>query len=842
MKIDKFYSHPGILLKDHLNAVGLHAKSFIEKLETKYRGISDIVCLIGKCHDFGKYTSFFQRYLRGERIGTQAHHSLLSALFGAYVVKSYLNKNLKNVELPEKEFLPFIAYLVISRHHGDLRSPEEILPRIKELDDYPDLKRLREPLRSEIKNLKFQWEDIIHNLSKIQEELKSIDLEVNLSFLDISEFLRLFKELDRLRYRLLENDTVDISGKLRIYFLTLLFYSALIDADKRSAGRDDILKVSRKDIPPDLVDVYIERVLKRDKFDSRLMDKMREEIYRKVSGKAESVPLDQKIFTLTAPTGSGKTLTAFSFALKLRDRIIKTKGLKPRIVYSLPFVNIIEQNYGVIYDVLKLISDFEENSSLYLIKHHHLADLEYKESNELKPVEDALLLIESWEAEVIVTTFVQLLHSIIAFKNSFLKKFHNIAGSIIILDEVQSIPIEYWDLVGEVLKGLVDFLDCRIILMTATRPLLLRDCSFELLEEHKNYFSNLNRVVIAGKMNKITDKEFIDFVSEKASGKSCLVVLNTISKSIDIYNALKARLGCRGFTEIEERDKGFVLLDLNEVSIFEELLAKLLQEKKVIFYLSTNITPIQRANRIKILKEFMKRGGKPILVSTQVVEAGVDLDFEVVFRDIGPLDSIIQVAGRCNRNYRSDCLGEVYVLNLVDNYVESVYGKVHPSITSKLLHGKVEEKDFYDLIDKYFHEVEIRTDKDVSKKILKAIHSLNFYHSQLSDNISKFQLIKEKGQFYDVFIEIDEHCMELRERFINEVLKEKDFRKRKIAYLQLKKEFYKFLISVRENRLDKNFPIRYEDYNLFFVSHNQLKDFYDLETGYKISSPSAFIW
>ena len=148
--------------------------------------------------------------------------------------------------------------------------------------------------------------------------------------------------------------------------------------------------------------------------------------------------------------------------MKLRERIRREKNYIPRIIYCLPFVNIIEQNYDVFSKVLSLISDFKRNLSSYLLKHHHLADLEYKYGNELKPLDESLLLIEAWESEIIVTTFVQLMHTIVGFKNSFLKKFHNVVGSIIILDEVQSIPVEYWKLTRNVLDYLTKILGCYV--------------------------------------------------------------------------------------------------------------------------------------------------------------------------------------------------------------------------------------------------------------------------------------------------------------------------------------------------------------------------------------------
>jgi CRISPR-associated endonuclease/helicase Cas3 len=177
-----FYSHKGILLKDHLRNVGEGAKFFVEKINIKYKELSKIACSIGKSHDLGKYTSFFQRHLKGERIGNMARHSMLSAILGTNIIKNYLEEH-KNIDIPQKKFLPLISYLIIYKHHGDLRSPEEIIPSKIELKDYPDLKKIEPSLREEIFNAKEQLEDIRNNSSIIQKELNELGLP-----LDISDF------------------------------------------------------------------------------------------------------------------------------------------------------------------------------------------------------------------------------------------------------------------------------------------------------------------------------------------------------------------------------------------------------------------------------------------------------------------------------------------------------------------------------------------------------------------------------------------------------------------------------------------------------------------------------
>jgi CRISPR-associated endonuclease/helicase Cas3 len=831
-----FYSHKEILLKDHLKNVGNCAKSFIEKLNLKYKDLSEIGCIIGKSHDLGKYTSYFQQHLNGENIGNKAHHSLLSAIFGAYIIKNYLETH-TDINIPHKNFLPLISYLIIYKHHGDLRSPEEIIPLKVELKDYPNLTRINSLLREEIIIVRKQLDDIKKNSKIIQKEIDDLNLQFDISNFTDKNILETFNILADLRYKLLECEDIKECERVEIYFLTLLLYSVLIDSDKKTAGREEILLVDRRNIPSEIVDRYVEKKFKE--CESSLINEMRKEIYCKITQRAKEIPLDKKILTLTAPTGSGKTLTALSFALKLRERIRTSEGFYPRIVYSLPFINIIEQNYNVFYEVLSLLTDFEENASSYLIKHHHFANLEYKENNELKPTEEALLLTESWESEIIVTTFVQFLHSVIAFKNSFLKKFHNIAGSIIILDEIQNIPVEYWNLVDKILQGLVDFLGSRIILMTATKPLLFQRNSIELLENNEYYFYKLNRVTLRFQKEEITDNEFVEKFSQEFDKKSCLIVVNTISKSINLYKNIKKQLNYYGFVEFIKDNSEYKNIFDKEKN-FEKCIEKLFEHEKIIFYLSTNVTPLQRAVRIKALKEFLAKGGKPILVSTQVVEAGVDLDFDVVFRDIGPLDSIIQVAGRCNRNQSDTKHGKVYLINLKEGGAENVYGKVHLFITKKLLKDDIiEEKDFFNLIKNYFPDIQKRTN-DESKEILEAILKLNFYHSQTT-SISKFKLIKEKGKFFDIFVEIDKEALEIKEKFMKEVIEERDFVKRKSAYYQLKKKFNEYLLSVREEKLKNNFIFEIDE-NLFYVPYFKIEDCYDIETGFKTKSDETIIF
>jgi CRISPR-associated endonuclease/helicase Cas3 len=530
---------------------------------------------------------------------------------------------------------------------------------------------------------------------------------------------------------------------------------------------------------------------------------IRNEIYEKAIRKIEEVPLKRHIFTLTAPTGTGKTLTALSCALKLRKRI---KDYKPRIIYSLPFTSIIDQNYEIIRDVLKQLPEFSRNESNYLLKHHHLADLRYKVEDEERPIEESLLLVESWEAEIVVTTFIQFLHSIIGFKNRFLKKYHNIAGSIILLDEVQNIPIEYWPLINRVfIKLLIERLKCYIILLTATRPLIFDEQEIiPLIEDNKCFFHQMDRITLIPKLKEITIDEFFqEFIGLYNKKMSYLIVLNTIKSSIEFHNMIQ------------------------KSALFEDLV-----KNGRVFYLSTNIIPKERARRIKAIDELISKGEKIIIVSTQVIEAGIDIDMDVVIRDIGPVDSIVQVSGRCNRGMRRG-KGKVFLFNLVYNhrsYARLVYGAVHCGVSLDLLKEEaIEESQFYELIEEYFTTVASKKDQRKSEDIWEAIKQFRFYHPENLKSISEFRIIEEKSGYADVFVEANEEARKIWETYVTEVIREKDLIKRRMKYLLIRNEFNSYVVSVPK-RLIRDLDI--DDRSLVRIPYEQINFYYNYQTGF----------
>lgn len=801
--MDRFYSHlerrgeeidleRSILLKNHLREVGLKT---IEYFFFEGGDLKNIGYYIGITHDFGKYTTYFQKRLfEIEHCGDLANHGFISSLYSAYLISRKLEE-FKNIE-DIKEFLPLVAFFVVYHHHLDLSS----LSKLKSNLESSDKKEL----------ILKQIEDMKSNSEIINRDLKELELPL------LEEFERdLDDVINLLRKRIYQfENKLEEKVKEKIAIFCLVLFSALIDADKKSAGR--VRDVERRDIPEDIVEVY-----KRETFkdNSDEINFLREEIFQKVINKLKEIDISKnKIFTFTSPTGSGKTLTGFAFAVKLRKRIEKEFGYTPRIIYSLPFISIINQNYDVLRNVLSKLPDFEGNSSAYIISHHHLSKVEYEEGDELREVDESLALIESWESEVIVTTFVQLLHTIVGFKNSFLKKYHNIARSIIILDEVQSIPAEYWKLTERIFKLMSQYLNCYIILMTATKPLIFSDGdTLEILDNNDVYFEKLNRVVLHSNVKEQIELSsllswFIDMYDPQ---KSYMIVLNTIKSSIEFYRMLKEQLSLK---------------------------------EKSIYYLSANIIPKERLDRIHRIKQDLGNNKKPILVSTQVVEAGVDLDFDVVIRDLGPLDSVVQVAGRCNRNFKKEN-GEIFVFFLKDDkgrsYANMVYQKLTPRITFELFSEleSVKESEFIKIINKYFERLRFEKSQEESELIISALNNLRFYEGKEIISVSSFELIKEKGIVYPVFIEVDKPAMETWSKFKSIISDDSiDRWEKKKLLLNIKSQLEEYIINVRVN---KNEPWIFDiafDQNIGYVANKDIPKYYDSETGFKKTELSSVIF
>lgn len=758
----KYNSHPNKTLIQHL----LEVKDYsINQIPQKYK---EAYIIIAYCHDFGKYTSYFQDYLRSKKRSSLSNHGFISAIFGAYIGFK---------QFGEGDILPLIIYNVIINHHGSLENFSENLPysfkNVTRENMSSNLLEKVDIAYNQMKDIKLNMDAIIEDMSVLGIKQEFIDF-MNATHV-IEDVLGKLKKLDLQSRRSLKSHDN--------YFIHQMLYSALIFADKLSAA--DIPLISEQYVS--FQELNIARKAKFTKSNDTI-DIVREEIFNNVVNKLEKEYNNSRIFSITAPTGTGKTITGFFAALKLKELL----GDDRKIIYSLPFTSIIEQNYERIYDLFDNVKGFEKNHSRFILKHHSLSNVEYENEYRDYSKTEAELLIENWTSGVIITTFVQLLETLIGTRNRMLKKFISIKRTIIILDEVQAIDIKYFALVEYVLKKICEYFDVYIIIMTATKPLILTE-AIELVEDNEKYFKQFNRTkLIVDIENKPVDEFITEFI-DRLENKSYMIVCNTIKESLDIYKGIKNL----------DRD---------------------------VYYLSTNLLPIHRQKRIQEIKDKLSRREKIILVSTQVVEAGVDLDFDIVIRDMGPIDSIIQCAGRCNRNSGGN-IGEVYIKSIIDQngrpFSNYIYGSTLINISKDLLSKEniIYEKGYYELINEYFRVIKENKSQQESRDYIESILNLNFSDGEYS--LKTFSLIKDNPGYIDVFFIYDDTAELAYEKY-KTLLTIKDYEKKREIYLSIQKDIRNYTISV---------PVKYyrlftQERGLIILPKEGVKDYYNEECGF----------
>jgi len=796
-------AHPGEPLIEHLWAVADLAESTAAALPgagpIAREPLRRAARILGASHDLAKATPYFQAHLRGQKPSRLSSHAFSSAMIG-YL---WAREELPGAE-PDPllgEFLPVAVFLTIRRHHGFLRQAyEEASP------DVSDRELVEEQWRA-LRGAPFD-----ELLSLVGAPFTTTQLG---SLLD-----RFWTERETRKWRrLLER--VERAKDIRFYLSENMLFSLLIDADRRQTAlpvADTQGSANRSSIPSDMVDSYQQKKRWNDHPDS--VNTLRQRLHHEVDATVGGLDLDHHFFSLTAPTGLGKTLSALSWVLKLREQIARERGYLPRLVYCLPFLSIIDQNAAVLREVLA------EPASNVLVVHHHLGDSRYTTTENEYDSDISRLLIEGWQSEIVVTTFVQLFATMINNRSRPLLRLSRLAGAIVILDEVQTLPARYWSLFEALARGLATSLGTTFVLMTATQPALFAaEGAQELVPRPESYFSQMRRVTL---LNETTEPmglpELVGQVSkiiQLRPRKSIGVVVNTTRAAYEL----------------------------------RAMLATDYSSSHEIVFLSSLVAPIDRLAHIDQAKRAVDEGrgranqGKPLLlVSTQVIEAGVDLDLDEFFRDFAPLDSVVQAAGRCNRN-GSLPDGAVHLVRLVNEngrgFAEQVYDRVLLDATREVLtgHERIAEAALPPLVERYFRLLRDRVSMGKSADVLEAAHSLNYY-SEGSGNardvaVADFTLIEDDQPSADVFLELDDPAGVAWEdlRSAREI---RDRRDRSRRYAEIRPRLAPYVISVSKRLLSANLP--FIDGETYYVPRGQLADYYDRSTGWKLDPPTHRIW
>jgi len=675
------YSHPpdeghdGVHLWDHLEDVAKRVRYVVPEDARTPTGepVRDVVETLAYVHDFGKATTYFQQYL-GMKSGTPPdarcrYHAPVGA-FAAYYALDARGYDTETC---------LAGFVAVGKHHGTLPDVAEyVFERAHRRDGIS--RGTQNANEQQQAAIAMQLQDIDDNAPELTERVFEKATDGNGSWEEFQEdFLELLGEIESAVAASGTGVGVDRESLSEsCYALVLECWGSLVLADKTSAAsasRNSELSENTfaaesptlERLREYISDLEADTCADPQGTRSERLNHYRSRAQSTVLENAESFAADSGgVATITLPTGMGKTLAGLSAALSIRDQI----GGE-RIVYALPFTSIIDQVVDEAQDIYET-----DTAGRLLTAHHHLAETTIQDEDESDADEADLnddvagMLAESWRAGLTVTTFVQLFESLAGPANKQSMKVPALRNSVIVLDEPQSLPLDWWKLVPRLVTVLTERYDATVIAMTATQPQLF-DGEVELVDEPTAYFEATERVRY--RLDTSTEryideqdgpKSYDDAAAELLEGledgDATLAVCNTIDSA-------------RKLTElVAHRSPG--LVDVGEVyadeleavgdpeTVDPKAVAKRVETagNRSLLHLSTRLRPIDRLTLIETAKELTGRGHPLLTVSTQLVEAGVDISFDRVYRDLAPIDSVVQAAGRCNRSFERD-RGEVTV-------------------------------------------------------------------------------------------------------------------------------------------------------------------------------------
>lgn len=625
-------------LDEHLKDV-----SELSALNASKIGLTKAGELIGQLHDFGKYSDIFQNYIgsaaglinqdEDEYVDSQG---LKGKIDHSTAGSQYIWNFAKGKSSKEQIAAQLLALCIASHHSGlidclTIDGENVFNRRMAKADNKTHLAEA---------------------LSKAEPEI----VEKVKMFLDDPEcFGGLLQKLKEIAIQ--EKSEKSIKTQFQAGLMIRMLYSCLIDADRLDTATFENPKDAKKRQNGKYIswDLLINRL--EDKYIEfeRNPNKTKVDNLRKLISDAcfDRSSDNTGVFTLTVPTGGGKTLASLRFALHHAQ-----KHKLDRIIYVIPFTSIIDQNAQVVRNILEI----EKNEVGRIVLEHH--------SNLMPDIQNwkNKILTENWDAPIIYTTSVQLLETLFGGGTRSARRMHQLANSVIVFDEIQTLPIKTVHMFCNAVNYLTRHCNSSVVLCTATQPLLNKvdenkgrinfDKSNEIMPDIETLFQDLKRVVVENKIKPQgweTDEIASLAIEQTNDSGSCLVIVNTKKNAQVVYEACSE------------------LVDYS------------------VYHLSTSMCP---AHRMEKLTEIRKKLGKEplICISTQLIEAGVDVDFGSVIRFVAGLDSIAQAAGRCNRNGLRK-IGKVFVINPAKETIDSLIDIKEGKKVSERILREMEQAD-----------------------------------------------------------------------------------------------------------------------------------------------------
>lgn len=465
-------------------------------------------------------------------------------------------------------------------------------------------------------------------------------------------------------------DNLSILEGIRIRLQSQFVLSVLLEADKAFLKIDELERsLYRTSRSPSYAESNIDTFTQAK--DVTPLSRLREKAVEDLLDAMQRV--DNPLQVMTLPTGTGKTLLAARWAFRQRSQLSRD-GFSPKIIIVLPFLSVVDQTN-------REYSQLLAQSGLRIVPYHSLSE-RYRDDTESEDV--AEFLIDTWHGDVVITTFDQFLLAAFDARSKNQMRFHNLCDAIVVMDEVQALPTSLWDLLDNTLRCFSSLGEFRLLAMSATQPGFLSGAT-ELIADYERYYEELDRYELVLRHDvEILIDDFVEEIKRRAEtwrGERVMIVLNTRKSARRVRDALV--------------DNGVQVI-----------------------FLSADVTPVDRLAAI----ESIKKGTPCLVVATQCIEAGVDIDLRLVIRDFGPLDSIVQVAGRCNRNGKhARC--KVELVSLIDDRRRRLSAYVYDPIllqetrtaineTSKRGESMatIPEKDILALTKRYFAAVAEKKD------------------------------------------------------------------------------------------------------------------------------------
>ncbi|NMB45490.1 MAG: CRISPR-associated helicase Cas3' [Firmicutes bacterium] len=632
----------------HLENVGQRTARIAEKI-----GLGPVGELLGLVHDFGKANSPFDSYIRhavGLPLRAESDSAKIKETVDHSTAGSVWVRSLISADPKARLSQQLIPLIAVSHHSG--------LIDCLTMDGQDGFER-----RLNKNELQIRMKESLGNappdyIESVNRLVQSGNIESLLA--DSIHSLR-------------EPSDGPNEMAFKVGLLTRFLFSALIDGDRidtidfqypeqRMLRRDGVYH------PWDTMIGSLENHLKKFSCQNHI-DKLRQDVSRRCLEVAHN---HRGIYRLTVPTGGGKTLASLRFAL----HHARHHGLE-RILYVIPYTSIIDQNASTIKDIIEAHPDCKG----MVLEHHSNLEPDRQNSPEQK------LFTQNWDAPIVLTTMVQFLEALFGSGTTKVRRMHQMANAVIIFDEIQTLPIRCIHMFNLALRFLVNHCGSTAVLCTATQPLLHTvkprsralpdEQDAEITPDVKSMFAQFKRVHLQDRTDSKPwshEELAMEILEQWEQKRSVLAILNTKRDALRVYQKLSER------------------------------------ESIPIWHLSTSMCP---AHRLSVLGKINRRleDKEPIIcISTQLIEAGVDLDFDVAFRALAGLDSIQQAAGRCNRHGRN-AFGNVFIFELAGENLSRLPDiRMGKEITQRILgEFRASPADFdHDLLsprtmDRYYH-------------------------------------------------------------------------------------------------------------------------------------------